>query len=233
MAIRLGIKVKNKKVHPDLQKVSITIFLEIDKKEIAYFLGFLWADGYIHHYISNGINHHVISIEIKSTDAIILQDIFLSFGDWNIQKRKRCHYSEVTLFTTNNKDLYNFLHECGYNNKSSIEPSQILTKIPEELKIYFWKGLFDGDGSVGLCGRGSYFEIASTYDYKYLEIINFITKFGVEKYNIYQQISKKGYKSSVLKIYGKEILKLSDLFVEYGLIRKNNNFLKIKIKYGK
>jgi hypothetical protein len=232
-AKRLGLKVKNKKVHPTLQNVSINNFIEINKKEIAYFLGFLWSDGYIHHYISKNINHYVISIEIKSQDADNVKDIFLSFGKWNIQKRKREKWSEITLFTTNNKDLYEFLFDCDYDDKSNLEPTKILNKIPEELKIYFWKGVFDGDGSVGLSGRGAYFEIASTYYYKYLEIINFISKFGITKYNIYQRESKKGHKSSVFKIYGKEILKISSLFFNYGLTRKDSNFLKIKEKYEK
>jgi hypothetical protein len=231
MAIRLGIKVINKRVHPTLQNVPITDFININKKEVAYFLGFLWADGYVHHYFSKNINHYVVSIEIKSEDAEMIKHIFLEFGKWNIQKRKRGDHGEVTLLTTNNKDLYYFLYDCGYTNKSISEPTLILNKIPEELKMYFWKGLFDGDGSVGLSGRGAYFEIASTYDYKYFEITKFITNFGVEKYNIYRQVSKKNHKSSVFKVYGKEILKMSPLFFNFGLIRKNNNFLKIKEKY--
>jgi hypothetical protein len=233
MAIRMGIKVINKQTHPTLQKVSIDNFNNITKKEVVYFLGFLWADGYIHNYVSNNITHNVVSIEIKSSDAITVSDIFLSFGDWNIQKRKRGTYSEVTLFTTNNKDLYEFLYSNDYKYKSSKEPTLILNKIPDELKIYFWKGYFDGDGSIGLSGRGAFFEIASTYDYQYLELVNFINKLEVKKFNIYKSISKKNHKSSVLKIYGKEILKLEPLFFDYGLKRKNNNFIKIKQKYTK
>ena len=230
-ASRFGLKLINKKVHPTLQNVSINNFIDINKKEISYFLGFLWSDGYIHHYVSKKINHYVISIEIKTQDADVIKDTLLSFGKWNIQKRKRGHYSEVTLFTTNNKDLYYFLYECGYNDKSNIEPSNILSKIPDDLKIYFWKGLFDGDGSIGFAGRGAYFEVASTYDYKYLELIKFISKFDVTRFNIYRQVTKKNHKSSVLKIYGKEILKMEPLFFDYGLKRKNYNFLKIKEKY--
>ena len=230
-ANRLGLKLVNKQIHPTLQKVSIDNFNTINKKEVAYFLGFLWSDGYIHHYVSNNINHYVVSIEIKTKDAIFLEKIFLSFGKWNIQKRKRGHWEELTLFTTNNKDLYNFLFDCGYDTKSTSEPTLILNKIPEELKKYFWKGVFDGDGSIGLSGRGAYFEIASTYDYEYLEIKNIFYTFGVTKYNVYKSTSKKGHKSSVIKVYGKEIVKLETLFFNYGLIRKDEQFKKVKQKY--
>jgi intein-encoded DNA endonuclease-like protein len=232
-AARLGLKVINKKIHPTLQNVSISNFIHINKKETAYFLGFLWADGYIHHYVSNKINHYTISIEIKSSDAESIKDIFFNVGNWNIQKRKRGDYSEVTLFTTNNKDLYFFLKENRYDGKSLLEPTKILEKIPDDLKIYFWKGLFDGDGSVGLNGRGAFFEIASTYDYEYLEIKKLFTTFEVVKFNIYRKIDKKNHKSSVIKIYGKEILKTNPLFVDYGLERKNIKFKKIKEKYEK
>lgn len=170
---------------------------------------------------------------IKSIDAESIKDIFFNVGKWNIQKRKRGNYSEVTLFTTNNKDLYFFLKENGYDEKSSLEPIKILEKIPDDLKIYFWKGLFDGDGSLGLNGRGAYFEIASTYNYEYLEIKKLFVTFEVVKFNIYRQISKKNHKSSVIRVYGKEILKTHPLFVDYGLERKNIKFKKIKEKYEK
>lgn len=230
----LGIRADNKQVHPDLQNISINQFVNIDKKEVAYFLGYLWADGYIHNYICNKTNHYRICIEINSEDANNVKDIFFTLGNWNLQKRKRKKtWKESTLFTTNNKDLYHYLFNHDYNTKSESEPALILNKIPKNLHNYFWKGYIDGDGSIGLSGRGAYFEIASTYDYEYSELIDLVQKLGITKYNIYKQISKKGHKSSVFKIYGKEILKLGKLFVPLGLKRKINKFFLIKQKYTK
>lgn len=230
-ARRLGLRVGNKRTHPDLQAVSIDKFRNITE-DIAYFLGYFWSDGYIYHYISNGINNWKIVLEIQEEDAIVINPIMKRIGNWSIQKRKRNDSWKTTWsFTTNNKDLYNFLLCVDYKNKSTLEPTKILRLIPNELHLYFWKGMIDGDGSIGLVGRGSYLEMSSTYDYKYTEFEKYISTFEVRG-AIYKQISKKGHKSSVYKIYGKKILKLEHLFIDFGLQRKTNKFNLIKQKYA-
>jgi hypothetical protein len=214
--------------------MSITNFLNFQTKETAYFLGFMWSDGYIKHYISKtGINNYKISLEINVDDAIIIESIMNTICDWAIYKRKRKEsWKETWTFSKNNKIFYEFLKEYDYIDKSTCEPTKILILIPEEYKIYFWKGVIDGDGSIGLVGRGSYFELSSTYEYQYLELdiwLKSLNTFGT----IYKQISKKGHKSSVYKIYGKKILPLANIIPKYGLIRKFDKFQQIIKKYEK
>ena len=161
-------------------------------------------------------------------------DIFMSLGDWSIQKRKRNEsWSETTSFVTNNKELYHFLCDNDYDKKSFLEPTKILRLIPIELQKYFWRGYFDGDGSAGLTGRGAYIEFSSTYDYEYSELINLMTDLKITTNKIYRQISKKGHKSSVNKLYGKPNVILSRYFLscEIGLKRKNFNLNQIIKKY--
>jgi hypothetical protein len=231
IASRLGLKIINKQVHPDLQAISITNFNNIDKNT-AYFLGYFWADGYIYNYVSNNINNWRIILEIQEEDAISILPIMNKLGKWSIQKRKRNNTWKTTWsFVTNNKELYNFLLENDYRDKSILEPTKILKLIPENLHNYFWKGFIDGDGSLGIIGRGSYFELASTYNYKYIEFEKYISNYNA-KGVIYKQISKKNHSSSVYKIYGKKILNLEPLFIDFGLQRKTNKFKLIKEKYA-
>lgn len=231
MASRLGLKVINKQVHPDLQAISITNFKMIDKN-IAYFLGYFWADGYIYHYISNNINNWRIVLEIQEEDAISILPIMNTLGEWSIQKRKReDNWKSTWSFVTNNKDLYTFLLDNDYRDKSTVEPTKILSIIPRELHNYFWKGFVDGDGSLDVIGKGAYFEVASTYDYKYTEFEKYISDYHV-KGTIYKQISKKNHSSSVYKIYGKKILNLEPIFIDFGLQRKTNKFNLIKERYA-
>jgi hypothetical protein len=212
--------------------MNIEEFKKIEKKEIAYFLGYMWSDGYIKHYISNKIKHHKISLEINNEDGEYIKDILYSITNWSLHKRKRKEtWKESYTFSKNNKELYLLLESMDYVNKSYCEPTKILELLNDNLRVYFWKGVIDGDGSIGLCSRGSYFQISSTYNYQYIELQKELTKLDIKRYNIYRQISKKLHKSSVLKIYGKEILKLEKFFIDFGLQRKTNKFTLIKKKY--
>lgn len=229
-AARYGLSAKDKVVHPDLQNVSISNFKPIKSKEVAYFLGYFWADGNIIKYESGNICHYRIALEIVSTDAEVIMPIMKTIGKWAIQTRQREHWSETTSFTTNNKDLYEFLASAGYECKSCCEPTLILDQIPQGLQIYFWKGLIDGDGSAGLVGKAAYLEIASTYENQYREIDKWFKSLNTQG-KVYTQISKKGHKSSVYKVYGKNILPICFALPEYGLRRKSNKLKEIIKRY--
>lgn len=203
-------------------------------KEFAYVLGFIWSDGYIKHYKSKqGIENYKISLEINIDDSLIIEPIMNKVLKWAIFKRKRkATWKETWTFSKNSKELYKFLEDNEYIDKSTVEPTKILALIPSNFQIYFWKGVIDGDGSVGFSGRGSYFEIASTYNYQYTELDKWLKSIGTFG-TIYRQISKKGHKSSVYKIYGKKILPISNIIPNFGLLRKTEKFKLIKQKYEK
>lgn len=233
MAIRLKLSAKNKVVHPILQKISISNFLNIKNKEVAYFLGYFWADGNIINYKSNNITHWRISLEIQSEDATNIYKILEFLGKWSIQKRKRnISWKETTTFVTNNKELYIFLKENDFDLKSNVEPTKILNLIPDELKNYFWKGFLDGDGSAGLIvNKNPFIEFSATYKYMWKEVSNLCNKLGIEKYYIYNNINKQNQKNSKFKINGKYTLSLVKYFPLYGLDRKNNKLKTILNKY--
>lgn len=229
-----NLSAKNAIKHSELQNVDINKFLNISTTEIAYFLGFMWSDGYIRHYkAKNGIENYKVSLEINKDDAESILSILKEICDFSIHKRKREKtWKETYTFSKNNKNLYQFLEENDYVNKSNEEPTKILSKIPQHLKNYFWKGIIDGDGSTGLIGRGAYFEVASTYNYNYTELDLWLKSIGTYG-KVYRQISKKGHKSSAYKVYGKKILYIYDILPYYGLIRKNEKLKQIQKRYEK
>lgn len=200
-----GLYYKREEIHDSLRPIPLEQFNKIISKEVAYFLGYFWADGNIKNYKSkNGkITYWRICLEIVKKDGSDILNIMNKIGKWSIQKRKRKKsWQETWSFVTNNKPLYSFLEENDYHMKSYNEPIKILSKIPKELQVFFWRGYFDGDGSCGFCGRGRYFEVSSTYEYKWTELINLCESLNVTNYKIYRDISKKGHRSSKLKVYG-------------------------------
>lgn len=228
----LGLKAGRKK-HDSAQKIPTSQFLDIKTREVAYFLGFFWADGYIYHYKVKNCNHWRVVLEIVEKDAISISPILDKLGKWVIVKRKRKDSWQTTWsFVTANEDLYNFLKNHGYEEKSTIEPTKILSKIPEELKPYFWKGFIDGDGHISIKDyvrqNVIVFELSGEIEYQWLEIQNLFKSLNISKYYIRQEISKKNHKNSKVKIHGKEVLKLKPIFLDFGLCRKTEQFKEIE-----
>ena len=150
-ANKLGVKRdKIRPKHPSMMNISIVQFEKIEFNYVAYFLGFLWADGYISHYISKGTENNHIRIEINREDGDNLVETFNKLGKWSIYDKlpKRVNEKPQKHFCTNNRDLYNILFKMDYSLKSIESPSKILECIPTELHHYFWRGYFDGDGYI-------------------------------------------------------------------------------------
>jgi hypothetical protein len=132
-----GINVVNRQ---NLQQgLNKRIFENIDNEEKAYWLGFLYADGYI----SNKTTH--ISLSLKKSDKVHLEK-FKSFlkTSAKISYRKRLKAYRLSFRC---KQMREDLIKLGCTPNKSMTISQI-PNIPEELKIHFIRGFFDGDGCI-------------------------------------------------------------------------------------
>ncbi len=123
--------------------VDEKLFMNNFTKESAYLLGFIWGDGYI----SNGGTNKQIRIECVSEDINQLFSVLENTGKWCINKRKRINKKrEVTIVSTSNKELVEFLIQNDYKCKSITSPNKIFHLIPDEFKKYFILGWIDADG---------------------------------------------------------------------------------------
>ena len=117
-----------------------------------------------------------------------------------------------------------------------VSPTKILSKVPDELKSYFFLGFSDGDGCFytnpnGFCKQ---YAISGSYEQSWVDFENLMGMKGCN-YTIKKTINKNGNKSSCLRFTNKKSL-LS--FGEYiyktieldniGLQRKYKKFLEIK-----
>jgi len=75
-----------------------------------------------------------------------LLDIFNSTGKWRYYNISRNQWKPILSAVVNNRLLYEFLVDNDYKLKSYNSADKILSKIPNSLHHYFFRGLIDGDG---------------------------------------------------------------------------------------
>lgn len=156
----------NKQRHQDFMtdkyKNMAQNFIDCKNPEHVYILGFLFADGYVDK------NSNRIACSITRKDGDILESIFNKTGNWNIRYYEgNTSTKPQTIFRISNSILHKFLLENDYKVKSWESADKILSKIPEHLQHYWFRGLMDGDGYIGK----AHLTICSGYnqDWNYME----------------------------------------------------------------
>tara|TARA_R100000951_G_scaffold90331_1_gene78547 strand:- start:211 stop:1026 length:816 start_codon:yes stop_codon:yes gene_type:complete len=116
-----------------------TIFSNIDTEEKAYWLGMLYADGYM----SKEGNR--ISLTLKELDKPHLMK-FVKFlgGNLKIAYRERLKAFRVSVRC---KQIHSDLVKLGCVPNKTWKLNKI-PHIPHRLKIHFLRGYFDGDGCI-------------------------------------------------------------------------------------
>ena len=126
-------------------------FSAIDKPEKAYFLGFIYTDGYLNE------ERDFFRIKINNIDRHILEHFasLLFAGDRNIRRWFEAN-REVCALAVTSKQIANDLIKHGVRQRKA---NSILfpTTIDPGMMRHFIRGYFDGDGSVckikeGPCG---------------------------------------------------------------------------------
>ena len=143
-----GLEIRSCSAYSDHKYVD-DFFEKIDSEEKAYWLGFLYADGYI----SNLIGSKCISLELNAKDLTHLEKFKKAIApDARITfcKKKRMfedkEYCRLRVF---NVKLVNQLISKGcYQAKSLILSFPSKDIIPTKLIHHFIRGYFDGDGCI-------------------------------------------------------------------------------------
>ena len=126
------------------RRINIEDFYNIEKKEISYLLGLIWADGHV------AKANNMVNIECISDDMLSFKETLDKVGRWSYHHRKRIDKRTNTRPVTNayicDSLLHEFLKENDYLEKSKKSPDKITSKIPDKLLSYFLLGMIDGDG---------------------------------------------------------------------------------------
>lgn len=212
-----GIVIENK--HNSL-KFNNRVFDSINTEQKAYWLGFLYADGYV----SNGetTNNVELSLKLDDYDHLVKFKRFLKAQNDVKKDHFRCR------FTVTNKYFREKLIELGcVNNKS------LILKFPD-IKIFkysrlikhFIRGYIDGDGCLCLVkNKNPQIAILGTK-----EFLNELQKHL--QLNKTHKLSRNDYKSEsntfVLSFNGKTASKITKFLYKYSRVNLTRKYNKYK-----
>lgn len=111
--------------------INLGLFTNITKPEVAYFLGYFYADGSIR---GDG---KAPALTIQKEDGFEIAPLIHSFGKVSQYEYKKKGKKDIITFKFYSRGLWNFLFEHDYNEKSTRSADKILSKIPKELHHYF------------------------------------------------------------------------------------------------
>ncbi len=215
------------------RRIDSDQFINIAKPEIAYFLGYLWADGYVS---INARKVFVLIFNIASEDAKEISTIMDSPGEWRIYKGVNKQGTEITNYQTSNPTLIKWLIVHGYDRKSYVSPSKILSVIPKHLQHYWWRGYLDGDGHFRIGGGLYHFSFTGDYVSDWSGHTSLLDELGI-RYKVSHRLQKEGRKSDVVcsniegtYAFGSYIYRGYDKD-GIGLLRKYNKWLECKERY--
>lgn len=125
----------------------------INNHHKAYWLGFIWADGYVSHRIRNNREEYGLKLSVQSQDYIhlhkFINDIdgnfdvkfYATSGYGNALEARVCIYKPRMPQT-----LFNIYDIKPHREKCTV----LLSKMPQQYVKDFIRGLFDADGTFSI-----------------------------------------------------------------------------------
>jgi intein-encoded DNA endonuclease-like protein len=224
MSISIENKIKNQQNKIDAKK-----FINFCTPEHVYLLGFIWADGHLY---TDSMGRHRITIEITQADMTDIKPVIDLTGKWSFVYRNRANRNPQVCASCSNDLLADFLIEHKYKFKSTYSPC-IYNDIPSDLKHYFLRGLFDGDGSFyyNQKSHSRQFSVTSSYNQDWSLLETVFTSLGIKfsikrtETNVVNKHNKTNSYSQIRITSKRDIKKLHDMiysdhYDEIGLKRK-------------
>jgi len=155
------------------------VFESIDNEEKAYWLGFLYADGYVRS--DKRGNELKLKLGVKDKEHLLKFKKFISNDDipvvYEEYKNSKCYKVSI-----NSKKIVNDLIKLGCVNKKSLTIE--FPVIDNELKSHFIRGYFDGDGSISYSDKYIGLNFVSGSPKFLLEISSFFNSVGCKYANL-------------------------------------------------
>ena len=223
---KLNLKKKKRKINDDY-------FEKIDSPLKAYYLGFIYADGYIIHNESTG--NYEFGMELQSCDKYILEKLNRELGNLNIiyhREPKEINMKNKQIIHSNHSDYLRIYSKKLVEDlmKNGIETNKsqksIFPIVNVNLFFDFLRGYIDGDGCYYMDNnKNTYMHITSASKEPLIYIKNELIKFNI-KTNIYCENDKK-YRLMCTN-YDSMTLLIKHLYYKENLFCLKRKYEKIK-----
>ena len=170
---KLGVTIVNRQ---NQTKFNENIFDSIDTEEKAYWLGFIWADGYI----SSKDNTFEIKLSIHDINHLYKFNSFMQHNKNNVKTQQISFKGKTFLvcrWSIVNKHLHKVLNNygCVPNKSLTLEfPNPKIFK-NDGLIRHFIRGYFDGDGCISYFSKDNIVQpqIVIMVTKSFLEFLNY------------------------------------------------------------
>lgn len=200
---KMGIQCRANKLGIKQFQYNYKYFDNIDSCKKAYWLGFIYADGYV-------TTENRWGLELQYKDIGHMQNLLKEMKcNIPIIKRNRNGHN-YCLFQIKNKNMYNNLVKCGVvrNKTNKIKFPDFF--INENMILSFICGFFDGDGTYYCSEKGKCISCVCKKQSFLQEIQNILAKIGI--YSIIRQSQGLFYlkieRKESMEIFIKKILSL-------------------------
>lgn len=210
--------------------VDMSDFTSMTKPEVCYFLGLLFADGWI--------DHKRVNLSLIKEDFDTVREILSRvYKKATLYDRERPPWKTSTNLTLSSVKLAEFIRCHGFKGNNF----ECLRYVPIGNVKYFMRGYVDGDGHIKHKKIGNYHknivELASTYDFDWSVLEQTFKKLGI-RHTVRRYVSPKGHKSSCLVMKAcPSILAFCDFIYDgfevdgMGFPRKREAYLAMKRIY--
>ena len=237
-------QVRGKINHMNLTKIrefNKRYFENIDSSNKAYWLGFIYADGYV--IKKEERRSYELGIELNRNDEYHLQKfneelggvhkIYQKHKDLYIADNPEMSHVDASVIRVYSADIVNDLDKHGIiQNKTNIP--DIFPKMEGVFFMDFLRGYVDGDGCIYVPSDKNKAQIHITSCHP--QVFEYIKEVLLKEYNISSRIYKEKDKKYRLYISQKDTLKFLDLLYKEQnctcLKRKYEKYLELKSLYN-
>lgn len=224
-----------------LREFNSHYFDVIDTPRKAYWLGFIYADGWITKYRSHpGRNNYEFGMELQRSDRYILEELNKDLGGVHAikdlentnsnklgtQKADKTFSSALRVYS---KDIVNGLLSNGIDLRKTV--SDVFPKVSEDMFPAFLRGYIDGDGCIHKMKANRLAVHITGANLKAMEYLRdvLISRYGIHA-NIYsEEFDKYRTKYRLYCFRDKDVRTLLDLIYSDKdvpfLIRKRDRYL--------